>query len=99
MTNFNLENVEAHCSKLIQSIDATDMKISNTTIYSPDSLLTFTDSRNIIFQQLRIINPANKIVTNLSGDLTDFFLFENDPPHKLVGGDPNSCKNKLEKAV
>ncbi|SDH65952.1 glycoside hydrolase family 28 protein [Chitinophaga filiformis] len=94
MTNFNLENVEAHCSKLIQSIDATDMKISNTTIYSLDSLLTFTDSRNIIFQQLRIINPANKIVTNLSGDLTDNIRFENATPQKPEGWETNSWKKK-----
>ncbi|MCF6404486.1 glycoside hydrolase family 28 protein [Chitinophaga filiformis] len=94
MTGFNLENVEAHCSKLIQSTDATDIKISNATIYSPDSLLTFTDSRNIIFRQVRFVNPSNKIVTNLSGDLTDNIRFENATPQRPEGWETNSWKRK-----
>jgi polygalacturonase len=98
MTNFSLENVEAHCSKIIQSADATDMKISNTTIYTSDSLLTFTDSRNVTFQNVHFINPFNKIVTNLSGDLTDNIRFENTSPRKPEGWESNSWNKKQQTA-
>lgn len=94
MTGFTLENVEAHCSKLVQSIDATDIKISNATIYSPDSLLTFTDSRNVTFKNVHFINPANKIVTNISGDLTDNIRFEDATPQKPEGWETTSWNKK-----
>jgi len=92
MKTFILENVEAHCSKLIQSADADNIRISNATIYTPDSLISFTDSRNIIFEKVNIINPSRKIITSLSGDLTDNIRFSNSHPQKPEGWTNNSWK-------
>jgi polygalacturonase len=96
MTGFHLENVEAHCSKLVQSADANDLRITNAEIYSPDSLMTFTDSKNVTFERVHIINPANKIVTKLSGDLTDNIRFNNSVPGKPQGWKTNTWKKNQE---
>ncbi|WP_222597240.1 hypothetical protein [Chitinophaga pinensis] len=44
----------------MQSIDANNISISNASIYTTDPALTLTDTRNITFDKVRIINPANK---------------------------------------
>lgn len=80
MTGFSLENVEAHCAKVIQSADAKDLRIVHAKIYSADTLLSFIDTRNVRFQDVQFITPANKIVTSISGELSDHIEFKNTIP-------------------
>ncbi|ACU63321.1 glycoside hydrolase family 28 protein [Chitinophaga pinensis] len=92
MTGFHLQNVEAHCTKFLQSIDANVISISNANIYTTDSAVTLTDSRNITFDKVHVINPANKVVVNISGELTDNIRFSNSVPEKPEGWETATWK-------
>lgn len=85
MTDFSLENVEAHCSQMIKSADANKVVISHAKIYSADSLMYFTDTRNVSFKDVQFITPENKVVIKLDGELTDNIQFKNTIPAKPEG--------------
>lgn len=82
MSDFTLENVEAHCSQVIKSADAMNIRLEHGRIYSADSLLSFIDTRNVVFEDVEFVTPAGKIVTSISGELTDNIEFKNCIPEK-----------------
>lgn len=82
MTNFSLENAEVHCTKVIQSADATNIRITHAEIYSRDSSLSLLDTRNVTFQDVRFITADHQLFTNISGELSNNILFKNTTPAK-----------------
>ena len=68
--NVLIENVTAHCKKLIRLQDVNGIILRNMTIYSGDSLITVDDSRKILFDKVRFEVPGGKIETDIKGDLS-----------------------------
>lgn len=65
-----IENMTAHCEKLIRLQDVNGFTIRNATICSKDSLITIDDGRNILFDKVEFEVPGGKIETDMQGDLS-----------------------------
>jgi|GEM_PF-2944155 len=51
-------------------------------MHCADRLLTILDTRQLLFDHVRFIVPGNKLVTTISGELTDNLQFINTVPQK-----------------
>jgi hypothetical protein len=82
MTHFSVENAAITCKNILISRDATGISVKNAVIHSEDSLLTMLDTRNLLFDHVRFIVPGNKLVTDISGELSDSLEFKKTIPEK-----------------
>jgi hypothetical protein len=82
MTNFRVENADVTCKNMLICRDATGISVKNTVVHCEDSVLTILDTRNLLFDHVRFIVPGNKLVTAISGTLTDSLKFIHTVPEK-----------------
>lgn len=82
MTHFSVENADVTCKNILICRDATGISVKNTVLHCEDSLLTILDTRHLLFDNVRFVVPGNKLVTSISGALTDELEFRNTVPAK-----------------
>ena len=89
-SNFQLENAEVKCDKLIRISDAKDFAFKNVSIQSADAAVSFLDARNVTFDNVSFQVPGDEIVTKLQGDATANLRFLNCTPSKPKDWDTTS---------
>ncbi|MVT09191.1 glycoside hydrolase family 28 protein [Chitinophaga sp. ysch24] len=56
LTGFDLEDAEVNCRNIIICRDAKDISIKNTVVHSEEEQMTFTDTRNLSFENVNVIS-------------------------------------------
>jgi len=92
-SNFQLENADVKCNKLIRISDAKDFTFKNVGIQSADAAISFLDARNVTFDNVSFRVPGNEIITKLQGDATASLRFLNCTPEKPKGWETPTRRN------
>lgn len=85
LTNFSLENAEVYSRNLIKASDVRNFSIKNSTIQSQDSLISLTDTRNVVFENVMFKVPGNEVTAEVSGELSKDIKFKDTTPAKPKG--------------
>jgi polygalacturonase len=79
-SNFQLENADVNCNKLMRISDAKDFSFKNAAIQSADAGINLLDARNVTFDNVSFKVPGGEIITKLQGDATANIRFQNCTP-------------------
>ncbi len=77
MTNLLIENADVKSEKLIILNDAVSVKIANSIISTPDTVLQIVDSNQIIFENVAFDLGGKKINTSMEGAASESPEFKN----------------------
>ena len=81
--NVCISNVTAHTEKLMLINDMNGLKIENTELHSPDSLIEISNGRNLRFEQVKFNVGGGKLFKKVEGALSENIYFVDCFPSKL----------------
>lgn len=88
--NFQLENADVNCNKLIRISDAKDFSFKNAAIQSADATISLLDVRGLTFDKVSFNVPGGEVLTKLQGDATADLRFQDCTPAKPKDWETNS---------
>jgi len=81
-SNFQLENADVNCNKLMRISDAKSFSFNNVAIQSADPTVSLLDVRGLTFDNVSFKVPGGEVVTRTQGDVTADIRFRNCTPEK-----------------
>jgi len=83
--DFQLENAEVNCNKLIRISDARDLSFRNIRVQSNDATIDLLDVRGLHFDHVSFKVPGEDVVMKLEGPETADVSFKDCTPDKPKG--------------
>jgi hypothetical protein len=81
-SNFQLENADVNCNKLMRLNDAMNFSFKNVAVQSADAGISLLDVRGLSFDNVSFKVPGSEVVTRIQGDATADIHFQNCTPEK-----------------
>lgn len=81
-SNFQLENADVNCNKLMRLSDAKSFSFNNVAIQSADAAMSLLDVRGLSFDNVSFKVPGGEVLAKLQGDATADIRFNNCTPAK-----------------
>jgi polygalacturonase len=81
-SNFQLENADVNCNKLMRLSDAKGFSFKNVAIQSADAGISLLDVRGLSFDNVTFKVPGGEVTTRIQGEATADLRFQNCTPEK-----------------
>ena len=86
VTGLNIQNVKANCTNLISAADLQDFTLQNAVISANDSILQFTNCKNILFSKVSFQTPASTFFTITDEISSNQIYFKDCTPEIIQSG-------------
>lgn len=88
--NFQLENADVKCNKLMRISDAKNFSFNNVAIQSAEATISLLDVRGLTFNKVSFSIPGGEVLTRLQGDATADVRFQDCTPAKPKDWETNT---------
>lgn len=95
LANVVINKIQSNTEKLITAADVDGLTISNAIISVQQPVVELLDSRNILFNKVRIIDPSGEIQFKVEGPLSRQIRYKKGVPSRPAGWSSNSWQKNI----